>query len=47
MYDRHELGVCVEPQTDRPDSLNLGTRVVQPGSPLTAWMRWDWREPVD
>lgn len=35
--------VCLEPQTGPPDALNIGgATVVEPGSPLRAWMEVAW-----
>jgi aldose 1-epimerase len=42
LYETHELGVCVEPQTGPPDSLNLGPSIVAPGKPLVATCDLVW-----
>ncbi len=44
IYDREEAGVCVEPWTAPPNSLNLpNPRIVTPDAPLAATMTWTWR----
>ena len=44
IYEREEAGVCVEPWTAPPNSLNLPSpRIVTPDAPLTATMTWTWR----
>jgi aldose 1-epimerase len=44
VYDMEEAGVCVEPWTAPPNSLNLpNPRIVTPGAPLIATMTWTWR----
>ena len=42
VFDEGEVAVCVEPQTDPPDSLNTSPRVGRPGRPQQAHMRWEW-----
>jgi galactose mutarotase-like enzyme len=37
-------GVCVEPWTAPPNSLNMpNPRIVMPGVPLVTMMTWAWR----
>jgi len=44
IYDMEESGVCVEPWTAPPNSLNLpNPRIVTPEAPLVATMTWTWR----
>ncbi len=44
IYDREPQGLCVEPWTAPPNSLNLpAPAVVVPGEPLVATMTWRWR----
>jgi aldose 1-epimerase len=44
LYDEEQPGVCVEPWTGPPNSLNGNPRrVVHPDQPLRAWMSWAWR----
>jgi aldose 1-epimerase len=44
VYDESDDGLCVEPQTGPPDAVNIGgAAVVEPGTPLTAWMDWRWK----
>jgi aldose 1-epimerase len=44
IYDMEEAGVCVEPWTAPPNSLNLpNPRIVTPDAPLVATMTWTWR----
>ena len=44
IYDREDDGLCVEPWSDPPNSLNMSAaRVVAPGQPLEETMRWTWR----
>jgi aldose 1-epimerase len=44
LYDREEAGICVEPWTGPPNSLNGPARtLVAPGDPLEATMSWAWR----
>ncbi len=43
VYDEPQDTLCVEPQTGPPDGPNLRPRVVVPGHPLVAEMRWRWR----
>lgn len=44
LYDMEPAGVCVEPWTGPPNSLNGPTcHVVTPDLPLTATMSWTWR----
>lgn len=43
IYDMEEDGVCVEPWTAPPNSLNMpDPRIVVPGEPLVATMTWRW-----
>ena len=42
-----EHAICVEPQTQAPNSLNHDEDVVEPGTPLTAEMTWSWRSLAD
>jgi aldose 1-epimerase len=43
IYDHEPAGICVEPWTAPPNSLNLpDPQVVSPGQPLTATMTWHW-----
>lgn len=44
VYTEPAHAICVEPQTGPPDAFNLRPRVVEPGHPLTATMRWSWRQ---
>jgi aldose 1-epimerase len=47
IYDMEEAGICVEPWTGPPNSLNMPTpRIVTPDAPLTASMTWTWRQPA-
>jgi aldose 1-epimerase len=51
VFTESPRGFCVEPQTCVPDAFNLATRgfadtglsVVEPGQPLVAETRWQWR----
>jgi hypothetical protein len=44
IYDMEDDGVCVEPWTAPPNSLNMpNPRIVTPGAPLMASMTWTWR----
>ena len=44
IYEREEAGVCVEPWTAPPNSLNMpNPRIVTPDAPLVASMTWTWR----
>jgi len=44
IYDREDAGVCVEPWTAPPNSLNMpNPRIVTPDAPLVAIMTWTWR----
>ncbi len=44
IYNMEEAGICVEPWTAPPNSLNMPSpRVVVPDEPLIAWMTWRWR----
>jgi aldose 1-epimerase len=43
VYDRPAHAVCVEPQSSPPDFVTIDPVVVEPGRPLTATMRWEWR----
>jgi aldose 1-epimerase len=42
IYDQPEHAVCVEPQTDPPDALNLRPHLVEPDQPLVARTTWSW-----
>jgi galactose mutarotase-like enzyme len=43
-YDRESAGICVEPWTGPPNSLNRPSRtIVTPERPLEAAMTWRWR----
>jgi aldose 1-epimerase len=43
-YDMEPAGICVEPWTGPPNSLNGPERsIVTPEQPLEATMRWSWR----
>jgi hypothetical protein len=40
-----DAGVCVEPWTAPPNSLNMpNPRIVTPDAPLVASMTWTWRK---
>ncbi|MDT7551027.1 MAG: aldose 1-epimerase, partial [Actinomycetota bacterium] len=44
IYDAEDAGVCVEPWTDPPNSVNMPlARIVTPAAPLRATMTWRWR----
>jgi aldose 1-epimerase len=44
IYDMEEEGVCVEPWTAPPNSVNMpNPRIVAPGAPLVTSMTWTWR----
>lgn len=44
LYDMEPAGICVEPWTGPPNSLNgAGRRIVTPDQPLEATMSWTWR----
>ena len=44
VYDMEAAGVCVEPWTAPPNSLNMSNpRMVTPYAPLLASMTWTWR----
>jgi hypothetical protein len=44
IYDMEDDGVCVEPWTAPPNSLNMpNARIVTPDGPLVASMTWTWR----
>jgi galactose mutarotase-like enzyme len=44
IYEMEDNGVCVEPWTAPPNSLNMpNSRIVRPGAPLVASMTWAWR----
>jgi galactose mutarotase-like enzyme len=43
VYDEPVHAICVEPETDAPDSLNRSPDIVVPGRPLVAEMMWRWR----
>ena len=43
VYEMEEAGVCVEPWTASPNSLNMpNPRIVTPDAPLVASMTWTW-----
>jgi aldose 1-epimerase len=43
-YDMEDAGVCVEPWTAPPNSLNMpNPRIITPDAPLVASMTWTWR----
>jgi aldose 1-epimerase len=45
IYEEEPAGVCVEPWTGPPNSLNMpNPHIVLPGEPLIATMTWTWRE---
>jgi aldose 1-epimerase len=46
VYDEREAALCVEPQTGPPDGPNTAPRLVSPGEPLQATMRWAWQVPA-
>jgi aldose 1-epimerase len=44
LYDLEPAGICVEPWTGPPNSLNFpARRIVTPDQPLEATMSWTWR----
>lgn len=44
IYERDESGVCIEPWTASPNSVNMpNPKVIGPGETLTASMTWTWR----
>jgi aldose 1-epimerase len=44
LYDKEDAGICVEPWTGPPNSLNGPARtLVTPEAPLEATMSWAWR----
>jgi aldose 1-epimerase len=44
IYDMEDAGLCIEPWTAPPNSLNMpNPRIVRPGAPLLASMTWTWR----
>ncbi len=44
IYDMEDDGICVEPWTAAPNSLNMpNARIVTPDAPLVASMAWSWR----
>jgi aldose 1-epimerase len=44
IYDMEDAGVCIEPWTAPPNSLNMpNPRTVTPDAPLVASMTWTWR----
>ena len=44
IYDREDAGVCVEPWTAPPNSINMpNPQIIGPDAPLTATMTWTWR----
>lgn len=42
VFNEHEDGVCVEPQTGPPDALNKNAPVVEPGTPMVVNMSLRW-----
>ena len=47
LYDSEPQGVCIEPWTAPPNSLNLpGQATVEPGRPMVATMTWRWARPA-
>lgn len=42
VYDRPEYAICVEPQTDAPDSFNRRPLILQPGETLEATFTMAW-----
>jgi aldose 1-epimerase len=42
VFTEPDHAVCVEPQSGPPDAVNLGPRVVEPGTPLVVRTRWEW-----
>jgi aldose 1-epimerase len=47
LYDKEPAGVCVEPWTGPPNSLNASPHVVTPDRPLAATMSWAWRRVTE
>jgi aldose 1-epimerase len=46
IYDQEQAGICVEPWTGPPNSLNGPTpTIVTPDRPLEATMTWSWHRP--
>jgi len=44
IYTMEEEGMCVEPWTAPPNSVNMpNPQIVRPGAPLVATMTWTWR----
>ena len=43
VYDKPDPTTCVEPQSAPPNALGNSPFVVQPGTPLTRQMTWQWR----
>ena len=44
IYDMEEPGVCIEPWTAPPNSVNMPiAQIVRPGAPLITTMDWNWR----
>ncbi|CAM2009863.1 aldose epimerase family protein [Acanthopleuribacter pedis] len=43
VYDECAHAFCVEPQTEPPESLNTGTQIVEPGSPLCLEAELHWQ----
>jgi aldose 1-epimerase len=47
LYDWEPQGICIEPWTAPPNSLNMpGQAIVRPGEPLVATMTWRWRRLI-
>lgn len=43
LYDQEESGICIEPWTAPPNSLNMpNPTIVTPGHPLVTTMTWAW-----
>jgi aldose 1-epimerase len=42
VFSTPEHAICVEPQSGPPDAFNGSPQVVEPGAPLSHWMRWRW-----
>jgi len=47
-YDQEGSGICIEPWTAPPNSLNMpNPTIVAPGRPLNSTMVWTWRQTSD
>ena len=43
IYDEEEAGICVEPWTAQPNSINMpNPQIITPDAPLVATMEWRW-----